>query len=356
MYLVTNREIDPSRRGLAIFGDTPNYKGPNELRLVEITRSGRSYRTHVVEDRVDDPAEKELLGFGREEDVYGSALVAHRVIDRARKARRNVLFFVHGFNNDVKAVVERAEILQRTFNVDVLAFSWPANGGGARGVLDYRSDKRDARASTGALDRVLAKMADYLEFYNGKHRDAAWAGAIDKHPENAEARDAWFARALEANCKFTVNALFHSMGNYLLKQLLKSSSSEGDRLIFDNVVLAAPDTNALDHELWVDRIKARNRVYVAINERDYALAASRMKAGQEQLARLGHCIHGLDAANATYVDFTRAKQVSRSHGYFADNAVKKNEQVRGFFKKAFNGQVAETSLRYEVDGNLYRVR
>ncbi|QDU82966.1 hypothetical protein Pla163_00610 [Planctomycetes bacterium Pla163] len=356
MYLVTNRELDPSRRGLAIFGDTPNHKGPNELRLVEVTRSGKSYRTHVVEDRVDDPAEKIKLGFAPDEDVFGSALVAHRVIDRARKAKRNVLFFVHGFNNDVKAVVERAEVLQRTYGVDVLAFSWPANGGGARGVLDYKSDKRDARASTGALDRVLAKMADYLEFYNEKHRDAAWTAAAAKFPENAEARDAWFARALEANCKFTVNALFHSMGNYLLKQLLKSTSSEGNRLIFDNVVLAAPDTNALDHDLWVDRIKARNRIYIAINERDYALAASRMKAGQEQLARLGHCVHGLDAPSATYVDFTGAARVARSHGYFADDAVKRNERVRGFFQRAFNGQVAETSLRYEIDRNLYRVR
>jgi hypothetical protein len=43
MYVVTNRTVDPTKKGLAIFGQTPNELGPNELRLVAVTRRGGEY-------------------------------------------------------------------------------------------------------------------------------------------------------------------------------------------------------------------------------------------------------------------------------------------------------------------------
>ena len=185
-------------------------------------------------------------------------------------------------------------------------------------------------------------------------RREQYAKACERHPTNAEPRDALYTKLLEKACPFTFNAMFHSMGNYLLKQMLKSSVSEGNELAFDNVMLVAADTNNLDHALWVDQIRFRRRLFVTINENDYALKASRAKLGSSQLARLGHYLRGLNAANAHYVNFTRASWVKNSHGYFAEPA-EKNDDVKAFFKTAFSGEAAEEALRYRPEGNWYEV-
>ena len=46
--------------------------------------------------------------------------------------------------------------------VEVVSFSWPANGGGAWGVASYKSDKRDALNSTGALDRCIQRIGHFI--------------------------------------------------------------------------------------------------------------------------------------------------------------------------------------------------
>jgi esterase/lipase superfamily enzyme len=146
----------------------------------------------------------------------------------------------------------------------------------------------------------------------------------------------------------------HSMGNYLYKQMLKSTISNGTLLLFDNVVLAAADTNNKNHAEWVNKIQCRKQVYLTINENDSALAASRVKGGKEQLARLGHYLHDLNSTQAAYVDFTTASAVDQSHAYVEGSPVKSpNARVTKFFKKVFNGERGEHDLWYHSDRNLY---
>lgn len=255
------------------------------------------------------------------------------------------------------AVLRRSLELEKNFGVIVLPFSWPANGGGlVTGTASYKSDKRDARVSAGALDRTLAIAAGYLARFTEDMRQESRASALARYPDNAEARDALFARLVDQACPFTINAMFHSMGNYVLKQMLKSTSIEGNQLLFDNVVLVSADANNKDHAEWVDRIKFRRRLYITINEDDQALAASRIKAGDEQLARLGHSLFALNSRYATYVDFTSASWVGNAHAYFEDTPIDKNDDVRDFFKAAFNGKRAEQGLRYIPDRNIHQFR
>ena len=140
--------------------------------------------------------------------------------------------------------------------------------------------------------------------------------ARKKFPENAERRDALYADLLRKDCPFTINALFHSMGNYLYKQMLKSSISEGNHLIFDNVVLCQADTNNAGHPNWVDKISHNRRVFITINENDFALRLSRIKPGDAQRARLGHYIKRLDSRIAHYINLTDASWVQNSHSPF----------------------------------------
>ncbi len=149
--------------------------------------------------------------------------------------------------------------------------------------------------------------------------------------------------------------MLHSMGNYLFKHLLKSSTYRGDLLIFDNVVLAAADTNNEAHAEWVDRIQCRGRIFITINEKDGALLASRMKMGEQQKARLGHYPYRLTSQRAVYVDFTKEPRVGDSHAYFEGSPLR-NDRVRRFFREAINGAPAEGRLHYDVARNIYRFR
>ena len=360
MYVVTNREIVEDATGLERFGRRPNRQGPNELRLAEVTRRGRGWSVEFLDDVLPQAEVEALIGEFRLPidpalPQYASLRVACELTRRARRSKRHILLLVHGYNNDMGDVIGAAQDLERRYGVEVLPFSWPANGGGVHGVVSYKSDKRDARASAGALERTLEKMHQLLGLITQARREELYAKAAVRHPDAAEAREGLYAKLLEKDCPFTVNVMFHSMGNYLLKHMLKSSLTQGNGLLFDNVVLCQADTNNRDHAAWVDSIRFRNRLYVTINENDFALRASRAKAGSEQLARLGHYARDLASRSAHYINLTEAAWVRNSHSPFGEPA-DKNEQVFEFFRQAFSGQAAEAALRYNPAGNWFETK
>ena len=359
MFMITNRHVDDSKKGLDKFGDKPNSEGPNELRLAEVDRGADGeWNARILADQLSD-AEKAELGLPKSKPAYRSQSVASKLFDIVQTEQRNLLLFVHGFNNDVEAVLDRAEKIAKLYNVEVVPFSWPANGGGIKGVASYKSDKRDARASAGALSRVFELAAKLLESMNEERIKALRKRAARKFrdSDNDEEQQIWFARENRKGCPYTVNLMCHSMGNYVFKLVMSSTVYEGRRLLFDNVVLVAADVNNVDHAGWVDEINCRRRTYVTINEDDSALLVSRMKLGDEQLARLGHYPHHLNSNHAVYIDFTEAAEVGNSHAYFEDDAVTDVQgQVYQFFDGALNGRRVERGLQYDQANNLYRVK
>lgn len=391
MFIITNRKVNPEKSGLAQLSGKPtvsepdpdpiNPKGPNELRVVEAFKSpeAKGWDLKILDDEIkegtpeyrylqevnrritggaDEPAMATVTG-----KKYASEYAAYKILERVNPKMvglkntpgRNLLFFVHGFNNDVEAVLERAAGFEEEFGVEVLAFSWPANGGGIRGTLSYYDDKRDARASVGALDRTLVKIYALLRGINERYMWSIIDRAEEKFSADLEAREAFITTEAEKGCPFKVSMLAHSMGNYLYKKLLQSSAVEGNKLLFDNVILAAADTNNAEHAQWVDQIACRNRVYITINEKDKALRISRFKAGAEQQARLGHYLYNLYSTQSAYIDFTRTPHVGDSHAYFEGKPLR-NESVREFFKQAVNGETAELDLRYDPGTRMHRFR
>lgn len=362
MYVITNRTVDESKHpGVDAFGNKP-AEGPNNLRIAEVTRRGRGWYVDILPD-VITPEMAESVDLPPDEPHFASAYVARKLLERcagrsvgARTARKgkNLLLFVHGFNNDMRAVLDRAEKLETHYGVEVICFSWPANGGGVHGVLSYRNDKRDAAASIGALDRVLEKMELLLHAFNDQFVTDLEARAERQFPDNAEAWDRYFTQEVRKRCPFTLNIMLHSMGNYLFKRLLTSSIYSADHLLFDNVVMVAADTNNEDHAEWVDKIQSRGRVYITINERDKALNASRMKMGELQKARLGHYGRKLYSQIATYVDFTGQPHVGDSHAYFEGGPLA-NKKVEAFFKTVLNGEIWDKPSRFDPARNTYRL-
>lgn len=361
MYVITNRKLNEAAKGLKIFEKVPSEKGPNELRLLEVTRSGNGFRVQVRNDRLDAAivnalVKKHQLDIDPELPWYGSLEVACSIYERARKEKKHILFYVHGYNNDMGDVMSTCADLEKTYNAIVVVFSWPANGGGIEGFPAYLSDKRDARVSADALNRAIDKMNFFHEKLTEGIRKKLKNVAYNKAQDNPIAAQIEYSELIERECNISLNLVCHSMGNYVLKYALKPGNSSAKSLVFDNISLVAADVNNKAHNEWVDSLAVRNRLYVVINENDFALKWSRRKPGDEQLARLGHYLKNLNAKNATYLNVTDASKVNGSHSYFVGEPVRKNGKLKEMFQKAFEGGVAESKLRYRSDGNYYQLK
>ena len=361
MFLITNRALDKKAKGLKIFGKKPNAEGPNELRLVNVNRVKNSWQVKEVQDRLTPKAVKMLnnkyrLGLDLSKQWHGSLKVACEIFEQARSQQKSILFFTHGYNNDVEDVLKAAIEMERLYDVIVVPFTWPANGGGViSGTAAYKSDKADARVSAGAMNRAVGKIQQFHLLLTAARKSQLRERAGKKHADNIQEADAYFSQLMEKDCAVSLNLLCHSMGNYVYKNTFKNSGNATSKLVFDNVCLVAADANNKNHAQWVEKIDVRNRVNIVINEKDSALKASRMKPGDEQLARLGHYTKKLNSDNAHYIDVTGAAHVGSEHTYFKGDAVKKNAALKEMFHEMFNGRSVEGMLGYRADNNSYRL-
>ena len=359
MYFITNRQFDSSRRGYEKFTKHPNAKGPNELQAIEITGVTKP-KFKLLKDQLSVTEVKRLknkfnLDIDEKAPHYASLTVACNVFEQARKECKNVLLYVHGYNNDIKDVYSTAREIERLYDVIVVTFTWPANGGGAlSGTLSYLADKRDARASQDALNRCIDLVGKYHALLTMAARKALEQRASIKFVDNPTKQREYLSELIKRDCDLSISLLCHSMGNYVFKHALTSSLSESRKLIFDNIILAAADANNESHRKWVEKLQVRNSVFITINENDYALSWSRRKPGEQQKARLGHYLKKLDATNATYVDFTRERAVNNSHSYFDKKTVDQNKGAKRFFKKVFSGDDVIPHLEFLPHNNTYR--
>ncbi len=359
MYLITNRQINTQKKGLDIFGKKPNTNGAQEITLVKVEKKGAAWFAKPVTDNLSKQEVKDLkkkykINIDINAEWRGSLRVACEIFEMAMEKEKSILFFVHGYNNDVKDVVKAAQDIEQLYDVIVVPFTWPANGGGAiSGVASYLSDKADGRQSASALNRVVGKIQYYHSLLTKARRDNIWQRAEKKYPDNSVEAKKYFTELQEKSCQTKLSLLCHSMGNYVLKHTLMTTDSLTRNLVFDNICLMAADTNNKNHKEWVGRLDVRNRCYIVINEDDSALAASRIKPGDEQLARLGQYTRKLNSPNAYYINFTGADDVGREHSYFKGDSVKNNAVLRETFEGIFTGKAVEDKLKYQVDKNTY---
>jgi esterase/lipase superfamily enzyme len=134
--------------------------------------------------------------------------------------RRQVLFYLHGFNSlPETSIFPNAELLQMLADelvpglVEVVPLIWPCQQGAGL-VLDYFDDQTAAEASGLAFARMLAKFT-------------AWRDTLDD----------------EAACLKHVNILAHSMGNRTLRFALQKFAADHGTVpaLFRSIFMAAAD-------------------------------------------------------------------------------------------------------------------
>jgi esterase/lipase superfamily enzyme len=311
MYVITNRNLQPNEPPERRFGEKFNEVSPSELRLAEVNKLQGSWQVNILPDRETYQGQ----------EMFASEAAFLKTQKRMCDNSTNCLVFCHGFNTNFEGSLNAALKIQEIYKLEVVLFSWPSDGK----LESYRSDKGEASQSVYALDRFFEKLDDYLKKYQDRR------------------------------CGQKISFAMHSMGVYLFKYLLKSSIYEGETLLFDNIIMMSADVNNRDHADWVDRIKYRNRLFITINEDDFALNFSEWKGGDEQEARLGNTVRNLTSNNATYLNFTDARFVDDAHNYFSEDEPLKNAQLKKVFQTAFNGGRAEQELNFDLGTGAYKV-
>ena len=114
LFVVTNRSFRQEREsGNYVLGDALNPKGARELRLFEARPHDEHFERWLVEAVPNKPKLRDFESDGvqpvREKDSYnGSDLVAARLVSRLRLSQRNLLLFIHGYNNTFKDASEKS--------------------------------------------------------------------------------------------------------------------------------------------------------------------------------------------------------------------------------------------------------
>ncbi|MEA2091619.1 MAG: alpha/beta hydrolase, partial [Campylobacterota bacterium] len=192
MFIITNRRVSKKKGDFSIFKKTPNPKGPNELRLLEmVSENGKKIFT-LLNDKISKKQARTMnedynLNLDTKQNWPMSLEVACRIFNEAKSKEKHILVYVHGYNNDMKDIVTTAEKLENAYNVIVVIFSWPANGGGFfSGTAQYVGDKSDARVSTGALNSFFNKLHSYHAMLTSAEVDSLWDKAKEKYRDNYE--------------------------------------------------------------------------------------------------------------------------------------------------------------------------
>lgn len=317
MIIVTsNRNVREGKTDLTLFGEGPNQKGLDEVRIAT-----------AVKDKTKPRKKQWTLNLLPESPTLSSDLLPSRQLFKEvlKKTKTGEIssewvFYIHGYNQSFRKTLEASWDLAQTYGVNVIVFSWVANPGGIV-PLEYIRARQAAKASSNAVDRTLERLGSYL---------------------------ASFSEELE-DLDVGLTLLVHSLGNFLVEQFVRSPVFSGETRLFENIIFHQPDVDHATHTEWVDRVVHGRHIYITLNENDSVLHFSDVINPD----RLGNTVRDLKSKRAKYVDFTGGKGVRRRHNFFTSKL--KNDVIRAFFQRVLKGQKGESidGLRYDAQTNRY---
>ncbi|MEM8779969.1 MAG: alpha/beta hydrolase [Cyanobacteria bacterium P01_G01_bin.49] len=298
IIVISNRKINEGATDETLFGETPNEKGLDELRIAKANYDTTQNRwtLNLLAESSDDLDETNLPSQQLFTEIIQGV--------KTKKYQLNWVFYIHGFNQSFLESLEASRDIAQRYNVDVIVFSWPSNPGGIV-PQEYQRARQAAKASANALDRTFEKIGNYVT-----------------NRTLAEMQ----------GCEISVNLLIHSLGNFLVENYIREPIFSGETRIFDNVIFHQADVDSKTHTQWIDKVLVSHNIYVTINERDSILKASDIINPD----RLGTTLTGLTAQRPIYVDFTQGDNVGRAHNLFLE--VPNNNTIQEFFQRVFTGQ------------------
>jgi esterase/lipase superfamily enzyme len=243
----------------------------------------------------------------------------------ARTPGREVLLFIHGFDNSFEdAATTAARIsIGIGFTGATVLYSWPSVGS----TTSYLTDRNNAYFAVHALKELLGDLAA-----------SQWVGRV--------------------------SVVVHSMGNEafirayaeLAGECQGTRSACADLRKLRAIVLAAPD---VDREIFLDQHAARltslgARVVLYASRADMALAASALVQGgdYERLGKNVVCIPGLHVTDVSSVktDVLGHSWISQSRAVLQDLRCTLAEECNRYASGLLREMTCAPSVRYPVSG------
>lgn len=294
LLATTRRSVNSERPGLRYGledGDSLQFAAVNvNVPSYRVRGTGALPRTSALRDNAltyqPDP-ERDF--FVTSTIPVDSARFVQRVsADLAKTRSRELLVFVHGYNNSFEDAAVRAAQMAADLNFDgtVLLFSWPSTAS----VTGYVRDQQSARNAGFQLLRVLRQHA----------------------------------RAAQPS---RIHLLGHSMGAEVIGKAMTLAAPDDSTLRLAEVVLAAPD---VDSRIFRREILPRiaphaSRITMYASSDDEALRASRVVNGVNRLGLGGDSIvviNGMDTIDASRVTAdVLGHTLFGNQGFIADMAM-----------------------------------
>lgn len=200
---------------------------------------------------------------------------------------------------------------------------------------------------------VNVLMMDYPTLRNDKNRIGNYFFAM----KNAKIADRDFApvfdtverlRNMGLMGKGSMNLFFHSMGNIVMKNIVKDGFIGGmnDKPWVDNLILNAPCVLQKNHSQWMIQIRCAKHIYVHYNPLDFTLGGAYLMTKRYQL---GKQVRKPISKNATYINFSGL--VGKEHNYFISlyGRTEVTPQAYTHFNQLFHGKQVNV-----LDTNLYK--
>ena len=259
----------------------------------------------------------------------------------------DVLFYIHGFNNDMNAVREAmADLIEKYAESpncsvkQIVIFSWPA-----RNDIKYRDDFRDAKTSGYTMARATIKYGQFLdEFFKFLPAEEVFRNKP---------------------CGKRLHLMCHSMGNFVFESMLSELKDMGwSRNIFNQVILTAADVDYDGFEqprAFANLTEYCDRATVYYNNSDKAMfVSSTTKNPATRLGANGPRVSSQVPTNVVLVDATEVapigvspKEIIIGHGYHLNSPLviqDMSKVLSGTHSEAIDGR------NFIAHKNAYRLR
>lgn len=217
--------------------------------------------------------------------------------NRRLPADRDFLVYADGHGKTFQQVLERGFHISQRFAVNMVIFDWPT---------DNIALKKTAYAAAEVAPGFVKSMREINDFQK------------EQYPLSV------------------VSAMFHSMGNHILRNVVQSELyNYMPKNLFNNIILNAAAVNQYHHRQWLEKLDIQKRIYITINDDDFTLQGAMLLRAAKQLG-LGY--RGNTAMNASYVNFSNV--ATREHNLFLGKSAteKNNPFIYLFYEQAFHGR------------------
>ena len=341
MLIFTNRVLDPGRTDLSAFGRafTP---GGTAIGVAAVARGGSGWSLSRLDGDV------------QESDALDLLLPLFR-------GPRPLLVYLHGGSSTPAHCFARCGALEAEYNVEVVGFSWAAEGALCDGNPLPMLAAPDAPVEEG--DVAALKGTSRATAGNGGHDVARrYRQAKTNAQESVDAlarflRHVATARLISNAQPFTIAA--HGLGAHLLQYTVDVHGAGESIGTAQNVVLLGPCVRADGHTGWLHQLRPRGRTYVTFHQGDQVLAGALAADGRKQ-EKLGASPGTtlLRGPGFRYISFSNAQTGPGGHRYFIEGLTTESRRLFGrLFRSELDLEPGEPERKIypvgcEADGSV----